>query len=124
MERTEGRYPIINPERAVGMIWGIWELKDRIDFLKGFDPKKEIGYVVLPGERLTHRQCQLYLGRAAKTVYATMQMGGTEEEIERAIKFAFVMTDAEKYCLDVNEAMEKYGFKELEDKYVRGVKSE
>jgi hypothetical protein len=63
------------------------------------------------------------VGRAAKTVYATL-LNGTKEEIERAIKFAFIVIDAEKHMLDVQQARRKYGFDKLENKYVRGIKSE
>ena len=72
---------------------------------------------------LTHHKYQLLVGRAAKTVYATL-LNGTQEEIERAVKFSMIAIDAEKHLLDVQQAKEKYGFDELEQKYVRGIKSE
>lgn len=122
MAQTEGRYPVINKEAAVSSARTIWELRDHIDFLKDFDPRKAV-QMTQPPSKLSHKQHQLLIGRAAKVVYATLG-AGTWEEVERAVKFFLVMIDAEKHLLDVDEAKEKYGFKELEDKYVRGVKSE
>ena len=61
--------------------------------------------------------------QAAKTVYATL-LNGTQEEIERAVKFSMIAIDAEKHLLDVQQARRKYGFDELEQKYVRGIKTE
>lgn len=122
MAQTEGRYPLIDPKHAAGTLWGIWEMRDHIDFLKDFDTLTDVDTV--PHElRVTHRQYQLILGRAVKTVYATL-LNGTKEEIERAIKFAFIAIDCQKHSLDILQARRKYGFDELEDKYVRGIKSE
>lgn len=122
MTQTEGRYPIIDSKHATGTLWGIWEMRKYIDFLKGFSTLTDVDKIQ-PMTGLTHHQYQLLVGRAAKTVYATL-LNGTKEEIERAIKFAFITIDAEKHLLDVQQANEKYGFEELEQKYVRGIKSE
>ena len=74
-----------------------------------------------PGQMLTHNQYKLLVGRAAKTLEAVLLYGGTRDEIERATKFALIALDAEKHVLDVEQAKVKYGFKELEDKYAKGV---
>lgn len=122
MKQTEGRYPIIDPKHAAGTLWVIWEMQKSIDFLKDFDSRTDVD-TVRPGTGLTHNQHQLIVGRAAKTVYATL-LNGTKEEIERAIKFAFIAIDAEKHLLDIQQAKDKYGFDELEQKYVKGIKAE
>lgn len=119
---TEVR-PINYSKQSAGALMAICELRDHIDFLKDFDPRTAV-QTTPPPFKMTHNQYQLLLGRACRTVLATMQMGGAREEVERASKFALIALDAEKHLLDVDEAKEKYGFKELEDKYVRGVKSE
>lgn len=107
---------------AIGSARTIWELKDHIDFLKDFDPRKAVQSYP-PPFKLTHNQYQHLIGRATNTIYATLG-AGTQEEIERAAKFYIIVLDADKHLLDVDEAKEKYGFDELEDKYVRGIKSE
>lgn len=122
MAQTQGRYPLIDPKHAAGTLWGIWEMRNSIDFLKNFNTLTEVG-TIQPYLRLTHHRYQLLVGRAAKTVYATL-LNGTKEEIERAVKFAFIAIDAEKHLLDVKQAKEKYGFDELEQKYVKGEKAE
>lgn len=120
MAQTQGRYPLIDPKHAAGALWGIWVMRKSIDFLKDFDSRTDVDTVPsMMG--LTHHQHRLLLGRAAKTVYATL-LDGTKEEIERAIKFAFIVIDAEKHLLDVQQARRKYGFDELEQKYVKGEK--
>jgi hypothetical protein len=120
MAQTQGRYPLIDPKNAAGALWGIWAVRKSIDFLKDFDTVTDVD-TIEPYLRLTHHRYQLLLGRAAKTVYATL-LNGTKEEIERAIKFAFIILDAEKHLLDTNQAAKKYGFYELEQKYVKGEK--
>ena len=40
------------------------------------------------------------------------------------MKFSMIAIDAEKHLLDIQQAKEKYGFDELEEKYVKGVKAE
>lgn len=122
MAQTEGRYPLIDSNHAAGTLWGIWAMRKSIDFLRDFDTLTDVGKIE-PSMRLTHHRYQLLLGRAAKTVYATL-LNGTKEEIERAVKFAFIAIDAEKHLLDILQAKEKYGFDELEQKYVRGIKTE
>lgn len=122
MAQTEGRYPLINSEHAAGTLWGIWEMRDHIDFIKDFDTLTDVDTVDWE-MNVNSKQYQLILGRAAKTVYATL-LNGTKEEIERAIKFAFIAIDCQKHSLDILQARRKYGFDELEDKYVRNIKSE
>lgn len=122
MAQTEGRYPLIDPKNAAGTLWGIWAMRKSIDFLRDFDTLTDVDNIH-PMIGLTHHQYQLLLGRAAKTVYATL-LDGTKEEIERAVKFSMIVIDAEKHMLDVQQAKEKYGFDELEQKYVKGIKSE
>lgn len=121
MVQTEGRYPVIYSEQAAGTLWGIWEMRDYIDFLKDFDPLTDVGTVDRE-MNVNSKQYQLILGRAAKTVYATL-LNGTKEEIVRAIKFAFIAIECEKHSLDILQARWKYGFDELEEKYVRGEKA-
>ena len=120
MAQTSGRYPIIDSKHAAGTLYGICMMKDMIDFLQGWDARKDVD-TVPQGERLTHNQHKLVVGRAAKTLEAVLLYGGTMEEIERATKFALIAIDAEKYLLDTEQAKVKYGFRELEDKYARGV---
>ena len=122
MAQTQGRYPLIDPKHAAGTLWGIWGMRKSIDFLKDFDTLTDVDKIQ-PMFGLTHHQYQLLVGRAAKTVYATL-LNGTQEEIERAVKFSMIAIDAEKHLLDVQQARRKYGFDELEQKYVRGIKSE
>ena len=122
MAQTQGRYPLIDPKHAAGTLWGIWAMRKSIDFLKDFDTLTAVDKIQ-PMIGLTHHQYQLLVGRAAKTVYATL-LNGTKEEIERAVKFSMIAIDAEKHLLDVQQARRKYGFDELEQKYVKGIKSE
>lgn len=121
MKQIEGRYPFIDSKFAAGMLWGIWEMRGSIDFLKDFNTVTDVD-TVRPMMRLSHHQYRRILGRAAKAVYATIQ-NGTKEEIERAIKFAFISIDAEKHMLDIQQARAKYGFNELEQKYIKDIKS-
>ena len=120
MAQTSGRYPIIDSKHAAGTLYGICMMKDMIDFLQGWDARKDVD-TVPQGERLTHNQHKLLIGRAAKTLEAVLLYGGTMDEIERATKIALIAIDAEKYLLDTEQAKVKYGFRELEDKYARGV---
>ena len=120
MAQTSGRYPIIDYKHAAGTLYGICMMKDMIEFLEGWDAKSDVD-IVPPGKRLTHNQYKLLIGRAAKTLEAVLLYGGTMDEIERATKIALIAIDSEKYWLDVEQAKAKYGFKELEDKYARGI---
>lgn len=103
---------------AVGTVFGIWEMRDHIDFLKGFDTRTDVD-TCPPGEGISHNQQRVLLGRACRVVESVLLNGGTQEEIERAVKFAFIVLDAEKHLLDVKQAKVKYGFRELEDKYLK-----
>lgn len=120
MAQTSGHYPIIDSKHAAGTVFSIYMLKNSIDFLQGWDAKTDVD-ILPPGKWLTHNQYKLLVGRAAKTLEATLLYGGTKEEIERATKFALIALDAEKHLLDTEQAKAKYGFKELEDKYARGI---
>lgn len=122
MAQTQGRYPLIDSKQAAGALWGIWVIRDSIGFLKDFDSRTDVD-TVPPMSGLTCGQHRLILGRAAKTLYATL-LNGTKEEIERAVKFGLIALDAQKHLLDVRQAALKYGFKELEQKYVKGIKVE
>ena len=120
MAQTSGRYPIIDSKHAAGTLFSIYKLKNSIDFLQGWDTTMEFD-LLPPGQMLTHNQYKLLVGRAAKTLEAVLLYGGTRDEIERATKFALIALDAEKHVLDVEQAKVKYGFKELEDKYAKGI---
>lgn len=120
MAQTSGRYPIIDSKHAAGTLYGICMMKDMIEFLEGWDTTMEFG-TLAPQEMLTHNQYKLLIGRAAKTLEAVLMYDGTMEEIERAVKFALIAIDAEKHCIDIYTAMSVYGFKELEDKYAKGI---
>ena len=119
MAQTNGRYPIIDSKHAAGILLAISKFKNNIDFLQGWDTTME--FDTLPGQLLTHNQYKLLVGRAAKALEATLLYGGTRDEIERATKFALIALDAEKHCIDIYTANSVYGFKELEDKYAKGV---
>lgn len=119
MAQTSGRYPIIDSKHAAGVLLAICKFKNNIDFLQGWDTTME--FDLLPGLLLTHNQYKLLVGRAAKTLEAVLLYGGTKDEIERATKFALIALDAEKHCIDIYTAQRVYGFKELEDKYAKGV---
>jgi hypothetical protein len=120
MAQTTGRYPLIDPKHAAGTLFSIYKLKNSVDFLKGWDTTME--FDTLPHEAMmTHNQYTLLIGRAAKTLEAVMLYGGTKDEIERATKFALIALDAEKHCIDIYTAQKVYDFKELEDKYARGI---
>lgn len=38
MAQTQGRYPLIDPKYAAGTLWGIWEMRNSIDFFEGLQP--------------------------------------------------------------------------------------
>ena len=116
---TSGRYPIIDSKHAAGTLFSICKLKNSIDFLQGWDTTME--FDTLPEKLLTHNQYKLLVGRAAKTLEAVLLYGGTRDEVERATKFALIALDAEKHCIDIYTAQRVYGFKELEDKYAKGI---
>lgn len=122
MTLTATSYPIIDSKNAAGALWGIWAMRDHIDFLKGFDAKTDVDVTQFT-RSCTHGQYQRFVGRAAKVIYGTM-LNGTKEEIERAVKFSMIAIDAEKHLLDIQQAAKKYGFDELEQKYVKGEKVE
>lgn len=120
MAQTSGRYPIIDSKHAAGVLFAICKFKNNIDFLQGWDTTMEFD-LVPPGQMLTRNQYKLLVERAAKALESVLLYGGTRDEIERATKFALLALDAEKHCIDMYTANRVYGFKELEDKYSRGI---
>ena len=108
-------------DQSVGFGISITWLKNHIDFLKDFNPPYDEELRRHDGgwNKKTWNQHRLYVGRAIRIAYATTYRGGTEEEVERACKGALIIIDAAKHRLDYKKAFEKYGLKELEDKYVR-----
>jgi len=118
--QTSGRYSYIDSKHAAGALFSMYKLKNSIDFLQGWDTTME--FDLLPPElMMTHNQYEFLVRRAAKTLEAVLLYGGTRDEIERATKFALIALDAEKHCIDIYTAQKVYGFKELEDKYARGI---
>ena len=107
-------------DQSVGFGVSITWLKDHIDFLKDFNPPydEDLKWGPYLWEKKEYNRHRLYVGRAIRIAYATTYRGGTEEEVERACKGALIIIDAAKHRLDYKKAFEKYGLKELEDKYV------
>ena len=121
MAQTSGRYVMDKTgNTAVMALYNVWSTRDEFDFLRGWDPREDVDRLA-PGEGITHNQHILLVGRAAKTLEGVITRGGTAEEFERATKFALIVLDSEKHLLDTEQAKVKYGFKELEDKYARGI---
>lgn len=81
MAQTQGRYPLIDPKHAAGTLWGIWEMRNSIDFLKNFNTLTEVG-TIQPYLRLTHHRYQL-LGHDDVEGYLTA------DDVIRYLAFSF-----------------------------------
>ena len=114
-KKTEGRYP----SEKVTAFLTLTKLKSSgaFDFLGDFDPVKEVKSAHLDDRKITERRHKIWMGQAVNILQATLTRGGTKEEVERAVKFAFVILDARKLNLSIDDAREKYGIDELREKY-------
>jgi hypothetical protein len=69
---------------------------------------------------LSEKQQRYYVGKAAKILRDVVFFGGTDEEVERAVRYSREIIDISKSSREaVHEAEEKYGIKELQKKYCR-----
>ena len=70
------------------------------------------------GEGLSEKQRRYYVGKASRVLRDVVFFGGTDEEIERAVKYSREVIELSKANREaIKEAEEKYGVKELQKKY-------
>ena len=103
------------------------EAKRKWDLIQNM--KEEIGeetlkndqqvYVCPRYENLSENAHRLLTGKAYNLVFRLVNLGGTREEIDRCVRFFFIMLDARKHRLDWRKAKKELGISELEKKYPR-----
>lgn len=103
------------------------EAKRKWDLIQNM--KEEIGeetfkkdqqvYVWPRYENLSENSHKLLTGKAYNLVFRLVNMNGTREEIDRAIRYFFIMLDARRHHLDWRKAKKELGISELEKKYPR-----
>lgn len=71
-------------------------------------------------EELSEKQQKYYVGKAARILRDVVFFGGTDEEVERAVKYSRDIIELCKTNREtIREAEMKYGVKELQKKYCR-----
>ena len=103
------------------------EAKRKWDLIQNM--KEEIGeetfkndqqvYVCPRYENLSENAHKLLTGKAYNLVFRLVNMNGTREEIDRTIRYFFIILDARKHRLDWRKAKKELGISELEKKYPR-----
>lgn len=69
-------------------------------------------------KELSEKQQRYYIGKAGRILRDVVFFGGTDEEIERAVKYSREIIELSKSNRDaIREAESKYGIKELQKKY-------
>lgn len=69
---------------------------------------------------LTEKQQRYYIGKAARILRDTVFFGGTDEEVERAVKYSREIIELCKTNHEaIREAEVKYGVRELQKKYCK-----
>lgn len=69
---------------------------------------------------LSAKQHRYYMGKAARIIRDVVFFGGTDEEVERAVKYSREIIKLSKANRkSIREAETKYGIKELQKKYCR-----
>ena len=76
-------------------------------------------YVNPPYNNISENSHKLLTGKAYNLVFRLVNMNGTREEIDRWVRFFFIMLDARKHHLDWKKAKKELGISELEKKYPR-----
>ena len=106
-----------------GAYFSMWKLKElgQIKFLESWDPRLD---AEVTDVELTKNRHQRLMGQATDIFWNVITRGGTEEEVERAAKYALIVMDARKYQLNVDKAYLKFNMQELKEKYVRATKRE
>ena len=93
-------------------------------FLEDWDTEKFIK--LFPGRpdiRLTHEQYKNRLNRALTSLSRVISFGD-KQEIENAVRYAFVALDAEKHQLDIDSAAKALNFPEIEKKYLAYIREQ
>lgn len=71
-------------------------------------------------QELSEKRQRYYVGKAARILCDVIFFGGTDEEVERAVKYSREIIELSKSSREaLHEAEEKYGIKELQKKYCR-----
>ena len=84
---------------------------------------REPDYLPQKGEKsmckeLTEKQQRYYVGKAARILRDTVFFGGTDEEVERAVRYSREIIELCKTNREaIRETEVKYGIKELQKKY-------
>lgn len=69
---------------------------------------------------LSEKQQRYYIGKAARVLRDTVFFGGTDEEVERAVKYSREIIELCKTNREtIREAEVKYGIRELQKKYCK-----
>lgn len=70
------------------------------------------------GEGLSEKQQRYYVGKASRILRDVVFFGGTDEEVESAVKYSREIIELSKANREaIREAEAKYGIKELQKKY-------
>lgn len=75
-------------------------------------------------KELTEKQQRYYIGKAARILRDTVFFGGTDEEVERAVRYSREIIELCKTNHEaIREAEVKYGVRELQKKYCKPMKN-
>lgn len=102
-----------------GMEYSRWYI-DEMDIIF-----REPDYLPQKGEKsmrkeLSEKQQRYYIGKAARILRDTVFFGGTDEEVERAVKYSREIIELCKTNHEaIREAEVKYGVRELQKKYCK-----
>lgn len=73
---------------------------------------------------LSEKQQRYYIGKAARVLRDTVFFGGTDEEVERAVRYSREIVELCKTNREaIREAEVKYGVRELQKKYCKPMKN-
>lgn len=71
-------------------------------------------------KELSEKQQRYYIGKAARILRDTVFFGGTDEEVERAVRYSREIIELCKTNHEaIREAEVKYGVRELQKKYCK-----
>lgn len=90
---------------------------------------REPDYLPQKGEKsmckeLSEKQQRYYVGKAARILRDTVFFGGTDEEVERAVRYSREIIELCKTNREaIKEAETKYGVRELQKKYCKPMKN-
>lgn len=106
-----------------GMEYSRWYI-DEMDIIfrePDYLPQKGVKSM---SKELSEKQQRYYIGKAARILRDTVFFGGTDEEVERAVKYSRDIIELCKANREaIKEAEVKYGVRELQKKYCKPMKN-